>query len=122
MTAFTTDCPRNESRTSTHAISVPKTAFTSATTSDATSVSLRAATACGELTSLQNEPPPERHTSAASGTSTTSERYAVASPPASAGGCAGRARGARSATGVLASRASDLALDRGHQAVARVEE
>jgi hypothetical protein len=85
ITAFTALCPRNASRTSTHAMSVPKTALTAATTNDATSVSFRAATACGELIASQNELPAERATSAASGSRTTIDRYPVASPARSAG-------------------------------------
>src|SRR5215208_1793726 len=122
MTALTTLCPRNESRTSTHAISVPKRALTAATASDVTSVSFSAATACGELISLQNELPADRQTSAASGTRTTSERYAVANPPTSAGRRARRPRAAGTATAALASGASDLALDRRHDPLARIEE
>src|SRR5215204_24338 len=122
MTALTAPCPRNESRTRTHAISVPNTALTAATTSDAPSVSFRAATACGELISVQNEPSADRQTRAASGTRTISERYAVASAPVSAGRRARRAGAAGTATAALASGASDLALDLRHDPVAGVEE
>ncbi len=53
MSALTTLLPRNSSRTSTQAISVPKIAFTSTTSSEATKVSLSAATAAGAVTSSQ---------------------------------------------------------------------
>src|SRR5215212_3068924 len=122
MTALPAPCPRKEARTRTHAISVPNTALTAATTSDAPSVSFRSATACGELIAVQNEPSADRQTSAASGTRTISERYAVASAPVSAGRRARRAGAAGTATAALASGASDLALDLRHDPVAGVEE
>src|SRR6516162_6065181 len=54
MIALTAGLPGKSSRTSTHAISVPKNAFTSTTSADARSVSLIAASACGLETSLPN--------------------------------------------------------------------
>src|SRR3954454_3379775 len=70
MTALTNSLPRNLSRTSTQAIAVPVTAFTTETTTAQPSVSFSAAIDCGFVTSLQNVPQPcerELHTSAASG-------------------------------------------------------
>ena len=54
MTALITLLPRKSSRTSTQAMSVPVTAFTATTMSEATNVSLSAATAAGEVTCSQN--------------------------------------------------------------------
>ena len=65
--------PRNSSRTSTQAISVPVTALIAATTAEAISVSFSAATACSFVTAVQNASQPvlERlATTAASGIST----------------------------------------------------
>ncbi len=70
MTMLRSVLPGNESRTSTHAITVPTTAFTPTTASDSSSVILSAATACGSVIASQNalQPPwVERHVSAASG-------------------------------------------------------
>ena len=69
--------PRKSSRTSTHAVIVPSTALSSATTSDAPSVSFSAATACGLETASQNDCVPslrDAQTSAASGSITISVR------------------------------------------------
>src|SRR5271154_4894959 len=54
ITAFTADLPGKSSRTSIHAITVPKTALTSATIAETAIVSLSAATASGALTDDQN--------------------------------------------------------------------
>ena len=77
MTALTRFWPRKLSRTSTHAISVPTTAFTNATPSEARSVSFSAATASGAVIESQNVWPPSRvdcQTRAASGRTTISPR------------------------------------------------
>ena len=50
--------PRNWSRTSTQAISVPKTTLTTTTISDEITVSFRAATAWGAVTASQKAPMP----------------------------------------------------------------
>ncbi len=66
--------PRKESRTRTHAITVPATALISTTTSETANVSFSAATACGSVTASQKAPSPpssERSVSAASGIRTT---------------------------------------------------
>ena len=55
---LTSDLPRKLSRTSTHAITVPITAFTNATTSAAATVSFSDATACGLVIADQNPWPP----------------------------------------------------------------
>src|SRR5206468_12222610 len=86
MTAFTSDFPRNWSRTSTHAVIVPSTAFTTETTTATPSVSLSAATDSGADATDQNVPiPPARDAqmSAAIGSTTITERYAVVKPNAS---------------------------------------
>src|SRR5436305_5769272 len=80
--------PRKRSRTSTHAIAVPATAFTAATRTDTPSVSFSAAPASRLVTAVQNASSPWSNAfevTAASGSSTTTLRYAVASPTASAG-------------------------------------
>ena len=77
MTAFTMRLPRKSSRTSTHAISVPKAALRSTTIADTIKVSLIAATACGLVTSRQKALRPplvDRASSAAIGNSTSTER------------------------------------------------
>ena len=55
MNELTMLLPRNSSRTSTHAISVPASALITTTITEAISVSRSAATACGLLTAFQNE-------------------------------------------------------------------
>ena len=69
--------PKNESRTSTHAIRVPKTALIAATSNDAASVSSSAATASGAVTAAQNASQPPFlvcHRRAEIGRSTITER------------------------------------------------
>ena len=88
MMALRTLLPGNSSRTSTQARSVPITTLTSVTTSEAPTVSFSAFMACRELTSCQIPPAPSSpafQASAASGTMTTTLRYAVMSPRDSAG-------------------------------------
>ena len=53
ITALTNPLPGNSSRTSTHAIAVPVTAWIAATIADAASVSFSAASASGEVTTCQ---------------------------------------------------------------------
>src|SRR6476646_5358426 len=123
--------PRNSSRTSTHAVIVPTTALTAATSSAAPRLSFRAATACGSVTTVQNWCSPscrEAQMSAAIGNSTITDRYAVVKPSERAvvapslGRRAVRRRAAAGACAVLArGRASDAALDRDHAALVRVE-
>src|SRR2546423_1214705 len=131
MSAFTSLLPGKRSRTSTHAIAVPATAFTAATISDATSVSLSAATASLPVTAVQNASNPFSNAfdaTAASGSSTTMLRYVVASPTTTAGrparsdaaGPGRRRRGARVAS--AASGDSVLLLDLGHHAAGGGEE
>src|SRR5918995_1850348 len=86
------------SRTSTQAISVPKNALTITTISDAISVSLSAATASGLLTAFQKPSVPfsnDLKTTAASGISATTLRYAMATPRPRAAPGIGRALGPR---------------------------
>jgi hypothetical protein len=74
MTALMRLFPRKESRTSTHATSVPVTAFTATTASELRKVSFRVATAAGFETACQNPSAPspvERQMTAAIGISTT---------------------------------------------------
>src|SRR3954454_2121921 len=99
ISALMSDLPRKRSRTSTHATSVPATAFIAATRIDMISVSFSAATACGAVTASTNATRPpsvERATTAASGISTTTLSHSVATPSDSAadppGAAAGRGR------------------------------
>ena len=74
---MTTDLPRKSSRTSTQAISVPKTALTSATIPAIASVSFSAATPSGLETASQKLRAPsfvDAQTSAAIGSATITER------------------------------------------------
>ena len=74
---MTTFLPGNSSRTSTHAISVPKIAFTITTIAETTSVSLIAASASGLETSRQKARVPpcaDCASSAATGSSTSTDR------------------------------------------------
>ncbi len=74
MRASTTRLPTKRSRTITQAMSVPMTALTAATMSDATTVSSRADRASGVVTAVQNPDQPwpmPRHTTAASGMTTS---------------------------------------------------
>src|SRR5206468_2306340 len=127
MSAFTSDWPRNWSRTSTQAVIVPATALMTATAIDAPSVSLSAATASGLDTESQNPPAPasvDFQKSAASGSTTTTVKNVVTTPRDRAAPalslCARTRRGAATATST--SDATHLPLDLGHQALARVEE
>ena len=77
MTAFTSDLPRKSSRTSTHAVTVPSTALSSATATEVHSVSFSAATASGLETASQKPAQPafvDSKTSAAIGSATISAR------------------------------------------------
>src|SRR5215471_6860221 len=83
MIALTSDLPRKSSRTRTQAVIVPSTAFNTATASDATSVSLSAATASGEVIASQNDPKPSClavETRAAIGNTTITVRNVVTMP------------------------------------------
>src|SRR3954468_2928623 len=103
ISALMSDLPRKRSRTSTHATSVPATAFIAATRIDMISVSFSAATACGAVTASTNATRPpsvERATTAASGISTTTLSHSVATPSDSAAAPSGAAaaRGRRRKT------------------------
>ena len=83
MIELTMLLPRKSSRTVTHAISVPNTAFRITTTADASNVSLRDETAAGlEIArqKLSHPPSVERHTTAARGTSTIRREIAHHEP------------------------------------------
>src|SRR6187551_219285 len=131
MIAFTTLFPRNSSRTRTHAMTVPNTAVVSTASVEITSVSFRAATACGEETTSQNPDQPlpvDFEITAAIGSTTTTSRNVVTKPT-----CRGRvlvAVSPRRAVGagrrgapvtVLASGDSERLLDALHDAPLRVE-
>src|SRR4026208_2412930 len=83
MIALTTDFPAKESRTRTQAMIVPNTAVVSTARVDVISVSLKAATACGEETTSQNpdQPSPvDLQTTAAMGSTTITSRNVVTKP------------------------------------------
>src|SRR5437764_1425368 len=130
ISAFTTALPRNSSRTSTHAISVPITTLIRVTTTDTPTVSSSAARACGEVTSLQNwlsPPSSDFCTTAASGSSTITLSQTTAIPPTNGGRDrlrveerAGRAPG--SASALLGSGNPQALLDLGDDAARRIEE
>src|SRR5580765_1160177 len=122
--------PRKRSRTRTQATSVPVTALMAAAASEHSSVRRSAATAWRPLTAAQSASRPpsvERATTAASGISTMTLRYSVASPRASAPEpptAVPRAR-RRTAPAVRASLGSGdprVRLDLRHRALVRVEE
>ena len=86
MTALTTALPRKRSRTSTQAISVPKTALMAAVASETSSVKRSALTAWRDVTESQNAsrpPSSERSTTAASGSRTMRLSHSIDSPIAS---------------------------------------
>ena len=77
ISALTTLLPGNSSRTSTHAISVPKTALITTTITEAISVSFSAATSWSLLTDVQKLSSPlsiDLNSTAASGISATTLR------------------------------------------------
>src|SRR5215210_1151729 len=145
MIAFTSDLPRKSSRTSTQAVIVPRTALSSATAIEVQSVSFRAATASGLVTTSQNARAPpfvDSKTRAAIGRATISDRYVVTRPSERAVealslwiltgletmstvlmriGKANRRHKNRQST-TLAGGAADLPLDPRQDPVSRVEE
>src|SRR3954454_203221 len=129
ISAFTTPLPRKSSRTSTHAISVPVTALIATTMSEVIRVSLNAAIDCGVVTTSKNLPnPPSRDltATAASGSSTITDRYVIATPrPSAAPLGSGAARGPAGrgpAVSSLGGGDTEALLDGGHDAVVGVEE
>src|SRR3954451_6796127 len=129
ISAFTTPLPRKSSRTSTHAISVPVTAFIATTMSEVIRVSLNAAIDCGVVTTSKNLPSPpssDLTATAASGSSTITDRYVIATPrPSAAPLGSGAARGPAGrgpAVSSLGGGDTEALLDGGHHAVVRVEE
>src|SRR3954447_1668455 len=122
ISAFTNDLPRNSSRTSTHAISVPVTAFTAATAIAISSVNFSAATASLLETAFQNPSQPLSvavEISAASGSRTITLSHAIEMPSSG-----GRIRGRRAtATGeLLRGRDSKGLLDLRHRPLVGIEE
>jgi hypothetical protein len=126
MSALTIPFPRKESRTSTHAISVPATALIATTTSETTKVSFSEATAEGLETARQKLSAPfsvDFQTTAASGSRTMNPRYADAKPRPSGIRPGAFRAGSRSARALAAIRGhSQVLLDLGHEAFLRVEE
>src|SRR6266516_1414856 len=130
MIALTSDFPRNSSRTSTHAVIVPSTAFRSDTATAVPMVNFKAATDSGLETASQKPCDPafvDSHTRAAMGSTTRPARKVVTKPrdravPALSPEARTR-RGAGAATlALLASDAADPALDPRHDARLRIEE
>src|SRR5262249_10064345 len=128
MTALASALPRKSSRTSTQAVTVPSTAFRTATTTDVPIVSSSALTASGAVIADQKPSEPsfaDSQMSAAIGRTTTTERNVVTMPRDRAAPAVslGTRAGLGAATGtVLASDAADLALDTGEDALVRIEE
>ena len=88
ISELTIRLPGNSSRTRTQAMIVPATALIATTIAEAIRVSFSAATACGAVTSSQNEASPPSNdfaTTAASGIRTIRLRYATTRPRVSAG-------------------------------------
>src|SRR5688572_1740961 len=124
MRALTIRLPRNSSRTSTQAISVPVTTFTTTTASETSTVSFSAATASGPLTASQKPVRPasnERTTTAASGMSTIRLSHATASAPAGAARPIGRRPG-RGRARLSAGGDTQAPLDLGDLPLVRTEE
>src|SRR5690242_1462773 len=130
MIAFTIALPRKWSRTSTHAVIVPSTAFAAETRKAAPRLCLSAAIDSGCVTTVQNWCRPslrDAQTSAAIGRMTTTVRYIVVKPSERAAAPSlGRRRTRRRASGaacaVLArGRSSDRLLDLDHPSLVRVE-
>src|ERR1044071_3252659 len=83
MTAFTIALPRKSSRTSTQAVTVPRTAFRSAAAIERSTLSLRAETASGDETALHQPDQPlsvDAEATAASGSATINERKRKTKP------------------------------------------
>ena len=83
MTALSAVLPGNSSRTSTHAVTVPSTAFVSAAATEISSVSFSAETASADETVSQNPASPfpvDDQTSAAIGSATITDRKVVTKP------------------------------------------
>lgn len=83
MSALTTRCPGKVSRTRTHAMRVPMTAFRPATSADTSTVTRSDASAAGAVTASQKPAHPssnEATVSAASGSSTMTLSHSVATP------------------------------------------
>src|SRR5436190_6330035 len=118
ITALTADWPKKRSRTSVQATAVPATACTAATASETSTVSFSAARPCASVTARHEPCQCAAHTSAASGSRTTTLRYATLTPTASPAPGLRRAPGSGSATDL----AAKPSLDRGHDARVRVEE
>src|SRR2546423_298963 len=129
MTALTIDLPRKSSRTSTHAVSVPKSAFATVASAATTRLSSSAATASGFETASQNPLAPlfdDAQTRAAIGSATTTERNAVTNPreravDALSPECRTLRGTATASTALARGRPPDLLLDRDHQPLLRVE-
>src|SRR3954462_2790296 len=129
MIALSARLPRNSSRTRTHAMSVPKTALITVTSSDAVSVSFSALTDWRlETVSQKCAIPPsvDFETTAASGRSTVRLSHTVVTPrpsiPGRPAAAARRRRGSRTVRASLGSGDPCLVLDLGDGAVLRVEE
>src|SRR3954447_1217451 len=115
------------SRTSTQAIVVPMNRLISATSADATTVSFKAAQACGAVIWAQkplHPSPAARCTTAASGIKTTTLRKRTTKPPDSAVPSEGLSTLTRNPVGraLLASCDTKALFDLRHGSVVRVEE
>src|SRR3954447_13271570 len=129
MIALSARLPRNSSRTRTHAMSVPKTALITVTSSDAVSVSFSALTDWRlETVSQKCAIPPsvDFATTAARGRSTIRLSHTVVTPrpsiPGRPAAATRRRRGSRTVRASPGSGDPCLVLDLGDGAVGRVEE
>src|SRR3954470_8674553 len=127
ISAFTAPLPRNSSRTSTQAISVPMPALINVTTNDRISVSFSAETASRSLTAFQNPLSPPSNdfaATAASGSRTITEKKSTATPrPSAAPPGSGTARGRGGTVATSAGGGDTQALlDAGDDALVLVEE
>src|SRR3989442_5957994 len=128
MTALTTDLPGKSSRTSTQAVTVPSTAFTSAAATATRTLSFSAETASGAETAFHQPDQPssaDAEATAASGSATISDRNRATKPRERALPALSlerlTTRGRAAAVGAALARGgpSDRLLDLDHQALAR---
>src|SRR3954465_9948891 len=129
MIALSARLPRNSSRTRTHAMSVPKTALITVTSSDAVSVSFSALTDWRLETVPQKCPTPpsvDFATTAARGRSTIRLSHTVVTPrpraPGRPAAAAARRRGSATVSASLGSGDSRRLFDLGDRALLRIEE
>src|SRR5215213_5948852 len=126
ISELTMPFPGNSSRTSTQAISVPNSAFTSTTITEATSVIFSEATAWSVETASQKFPTPssrDLNSTAASGISATMLRYDIAMPRPRTSPLTGTVLGGATAASLAGGSALPLGIeDLRDDALLRIEE